>query len=60
LIAIGGECGTLAEIALALKLGVPVVGLGTWNVSREGMTVDPIERATDAAVAVRLALAHVG
>jgi uncharacterized protein (TIGR00725 family) len=32
LIAIGGGHGTLSEVALALKLGRPVVGLGTWEV----------------------------
>jgi uncharacterized protein (TIGR00725 family) len=31
LIAIGGAYGTLSEVALALKTGVPVVGLGTWQ-----------------------------
>jgi uncharacterized protein (TIGR00725 family) len=35
-IAIGGEFGTLSEIALALKTGTPVVGLATWDLSREG------------------------
>jgi uncharacterized protein (TIGR00725 family) len=30
-IAIGGAFGTLSELAFALKLGVPVVGLGTWQ-----------------------------
>src|SRR5947199_6088493 len=29
-VAIGGGAGTLSEIALALKLGKRVVGLGTW------------------------------
>lgn len=32
LIAIGGGYGTLSEIALALKDGKRVVGLGTWDV----------------------------
>ena len=32
-VAIGGGHGTLSEIALALKLGRPVVGLGTWEVA---------------------------
>jgi uncharacterized protein (TIGR00725 family) len=32
LVAIGGGHGTLSEVALALKLGRPVVGLGTWEV----------------------------
>ncbi len=29
-IAIDGEYGTLSEIALALRAGTPVIGLGTW------------------------------
>jgi hypothetical protein len=33
LIAISGGFGTLSEIALALKAGKPVVGLGTWAVA---------------------------
>jgi uncharacterized protein (TIGR00725 family) len=32
LVAVGGGHGTLSEIGLALKLGRPVVGLGTWRV----------------------------
>jgi len=32
LIAIGGGCGTLPEIALALRRGNRVVGLGTWDI----------------------------
>jgi uncharacterized protein (TIGR00725 family) len=31
-IAIGGGYGTLSEIALALKAGKRVVGLGTWEI----------------------------
>jgi len=30
-IAIGGEFGTLSEIAFALKMGKQVVGLRTWD-----------------------------
>lgn len=30
-IAVGGGVGTLSEIALALKMGRPVVGLGSWE-----------------------------
>lgn len=33
-VAVGGEHGTLSEIAFALKTGVPVVGIGTWDLSR--------------------------
>ena len=32
LVAIGGGHGTLSEVALALKLGRPVIGIGTWEV----------------------------
>ncbi len=32
-IAVGGGHGTLSEIALALKTGVPVVGLGSWDIA---------------------------
>jgi uncharacterized protein (TIGR00725 family) len=32
LVAVGGGYGTLSEIALALRGGKPVVGLGTWDI----------------------------
>jgi uncharacterized protein (TIGR00725 family) len=35
-IALGGGVGTLSEIALAVRLGRPVVGIGTWTYSRSG------------------------
>jgi uncharacterized protein (TIGR00725 family) len=50
-IAIGGAHGTLSEIALALKTGVPVIGLDSWEI--EG--VERVDRA-DQAVARALAL----
>jgi hypothetical protein len=56
LIAVGGEFGTLSEIALALKLGRPVVAITSWRLEREGLTIDPILRARDAAEAVRLVM----
>jgi uncharacterized protein (TIGR00725 family) len=59
MIAVGGEFGTLSEIALALKLGRPVIGIDTWEIRRSGVSVDPILRARDAAHAVELALARV-
>ena len=52
LIAIGGEWGTLSEIALALKAGKAVIGLDTWDLGR-----DEIEVAADPAAAVARALA---
>jgi uncharacterized protein (TIGR00725 family) len=52
-IAVGGEFGTLSEIALALKTATPVVGLGTWELGRDDLDSDPIVRADtpDAAIA---------
>jgi uncharacterized protein (TIGR00725 family) len=44
-IAVGGEFGTLSEIALALKMGIPVIGLGTWALGRDDLDRDPIVRA---------------
>ena len=53
LIAVGGAHGPLSEIALALKTGVPVVGLQTWQI--DGVQeVDSVE----AAVARALELAR--
>lgn len=46
-IAIGGMYGTLSEIALALKLGIPVVGLRTWSLQQpEGRRVPLLVVAT--------------
>lgn len=56
LIAIGGGFGTLSEVALALKAGLPVVGLDTWELAREGRPVRAIERAEGGEEAVELAL----
>lgn len=55
-IAVGGGYGTLAEIALALKVSTPVVGIATWEPARTGQAVDDIERVESAAEAVDLAL----
>ncbi|MGQ9569628.1 MAG: TIGR00725 family protein [Thermodesulfovibrionales bacterium] len=32
IIAIGGEYGTLSEIAFGLKMGKPVIGIRTWDI----------------------------
>jgi predicted Rossmann-fold nucleotide-binding protein len=55
-IAVHGEYGTLSEIALALKMGKSVVGLGTWELVRDGTAIDAIVRATSAEDAVAKAL----
>lgn len=45
-IAVGGAHGTLSEIALALKTGVPVIGVRTWEIDG----IEPVDSA-EAAVA---------
>ena len=40
-VAVGGEWGTLSEIALAIKNGTPVVGLDTWDLGRGEIEVAP-------------------
>jgi uncharacterized protein (TIGR00725 family) len=55
-IAIGGEFGTLSEIALALKAGTPVVGLHTWELAKAGSLVHAIVETETPKEAVRAAL----
>jgi uncharacterized protein (TIGR00725 family) len=49
IIAIDGSFGTLSEISYALQLGVPVVGLKTWEVSDEIHQADSAEQAVEMA-----------
>jgi uncharacterized protein (TIGR00725 family) len=49
LVAVGGEYGTLSEVALALKTGKPVVGVGSWD-------IEGVVRAQTPDEAVRRAL----
>src|SRR5439155_1094010 len=53
LIAVAGEFGTLSEIAFALKIGVPVVGLATWELSKAGFPVEAFPRVSSPEEAVR-------
>ena len=55
-VAVGGEFGTLSEIALALQAGKAVVGLGTWELARAGAPVAGVVPAAGPAEAARLAL----
>ena len=48
IIAISGQYGTLSEIAFALNLGLPIVGISTWEIDV------PIVRAKGAKEAVDL------
>jgi hypothetical protein len=56
IIAVGGRFGTLSEIAFAKIEGIPVIGLQTWELKREGMREDPIQHARDPKEAVAMAL----
>jgi uncharacterized protein (TIGR00725 family) len=60
LVAVGGEFGTLSEIAFGLKSGKAVVGLGAWELSRGGDPVEAIVRAASPADAVARVLAACG
>lgn len=40
IIAVGGEYGTLSEIAFALQLGKPVIGIETWDIEGVIKAVD--------------------
>lgn len=55
-LALGGEHGTLSEIAFALKIGRPVVGLATWELSKGGVPDETIVRADSPEAAVSAAL----
>jgi uncharacterized protein (TIGR00725 family) len=55
-IALAGEFGTLSEIAFALRIGKPVVGLDTWELAQRGERSDAIVRVVDARSAVDEAL----
>jgi len=58
-IAIGGSYGTLSEIGYALQNGIPVIGLGTWSLSKNGKVDKSIVPADGAADAVAKALDHI-
>jgi uncharacterized protein (TIGR00725 family) len=56
-IAIYGGYGTLSELAFALRLKVPAVGLDSWSVVRKGQVDPGIHPAATAEEAVALAFA---
>lgn len=56
-IAVGGGYGTLSEIGFALRTGVPVIGLRTWELKVDGRADETITRADDPRAAVAAALA---
>jgi len=59
-LAIDGDYGTLTEIAFALKSEIPVIGLNTWSLSRNGKEEASIIRAKDPIDAVEKAVTLAG
>jgi len=49
-IAVSGAYGTLSEIAIALKLGVPCIGIQTWEIDRRIIGVKSPEQAVRLAI----------
>ena len=48
LIAIGGSWGTLSEIALARRVGLPVIGLGGWQLLDRDLVTETADTAEQA------------
>ncbi len=55
-IAIGGSYGTLSEIGHALQSGIPIIGLNTWSLSKNGKQDNSIIPAQNPTEAVNKAL----
>jgi uncharacterized protein (TIGR00725 family) len=55
-VAVSGGFGTLSEIGLALKMGRPVVGLGTWELYQEGRRTNALYLSETPAQAVQQAV----
>lgn len=49
IIAISGSYGTLSELAFALRLNIPVIGINTWDVSNKIQKVNSAKEAVDMA-----------
>ncbi|MFC2048503.1 TIGR00725 family protein [Chloroflexota bacterium] len=59
-IAVGGSYGTLSEIAHARQNDIPVIGLNTWSLSRNGQQDNSIILAHNPKEAVKKALELAG
>ncbi|MCM1983833.1 TIGR00725 family protein [Lyngbya confervoides] len=59
LIALGGSYGTLSEIAFALQLGKPLVGIHTWQPLRPGASGPDFFQVETAQAAVDWAIAQI-
>ena len=52
LIAVGGSWGTLSEIALAMRLEIPVISIAGWRLHDEANRELPVDRAATASEGV--------
>jgi uncharacterized protein (TIGR00725 family) len=55
-IAIDGSYGTLTEIGYALQSGIPIIGLGTWEIAIDGKADKKVVRTKNARDAVDRAM----
>jgi uncharacterized protein (TIGR00725 family) len=55
-IAIDGSYGTLTEIGYALQSGIPIIGLGTWEIAIDGRADKKVVRTENARDAVDRAM----
>ena len=60
IVAVGGKFGTLSEIALALKLGKPLVAIQSWGLIHQGAEITPFPQCATAGEAVDLAFSLAG
>lgn len=61
IIALDGGCGTLSEIGLSLKAGIPVIGLNSWKITgKDGENIFPEAKTPKKAVEMALTLARKG
>ncbi len=58
-LAVGGGFGTLSEIALALKMGKPLVGIGSWSAQIDGLAA-PVPCAGTVAEAMGMLMEALG
>jgi uncharacterized protein (TIGR00725 family) len=59
IIALDGSYGTLSEIALALKRGIPIVGIKTWSLALDETKEESVLEAATAAEAVAMLLGRI-
>ncbi len=59
IIAVNGSFGTLSELAIAIKLAKPVIGIDTWDISENIIVVNtPLEAVSEAIDAISRAKEH--